>query len=423
MKTKFNLKILLLVSILLIAMCLFNTNMVQATDVIADETTTTTDKTQETAPETTTTTTKSINDLTQNDLNTIIPNEIEITTTKTEVANYFCDTTNGDVENPAEIALTEKIISIFSANGYTINSSEFSVTVMTTSWEESFIEIIGKEIHKDFTIKYTKESNYSEQDATYVKNKVDSIKFANYGGMNAVFTMYNLGDEENANKWSKNTFDFTKLLNDSSITIKKSTSLGGQGGGTPWGEYHNLYFYKNNILYAIKYDIANMGAYGITLENGTPVNMIKLEKDDEIYKTMSKELEKNGLKNIIGCYELEAYGTTYKDMKVSFNLGSNYNGKEVKILHKKSDNTYETFTTKVENGKATITVNEFSPFMIALNDTTNTNNNTTNKKLDNEPKTRCSRLYNICKCSCSYFTRWTSNIKIQKIILTYTLEL
>ena len=224
--------------------------------------------------------------------------------------------------------------------------------------------------------------------------------------MDAVFTMYNLGDEESANKWSKNTFDFTKLLNDNSISIKKSTSLGGQGGGTPWGEYHNLYFYKNNILYAIKYDIANMGAYGITLENGTPVNMIKLEKDDEIYKTMSKELEKNGLKNIIGCYELEAYGTTYKDMKVSFNLGSNYNGKEVKILHKKSDNTYETFTAKVENGKATITVNEFSPFMIALNE------NTSNRQLDNEPKTRCSRLYNICKYSCTYLIRWTSNIKI-----------
>lgn len=320
-------------------------------------------------------TTKTVSDLTQEELNTIIPNEIEISTTKTDMANYFANTYNDpDKENPAEVAIKDKIVSIFGASGYTINASEFSISVMATNWEESFIEIISSEITKDFTIKYTKESGYNEQDATYVKNKVDSIKFANYEGMDAVFTIYNLGDEENANKWTRDTFDFAKLLNDSSITVKKSNSYGGQGGGTPWGEYHDLYFYKNNILYYVKNDISNMGAYGITLENGTPVNMIKLETDNEVYKTMAQELEKNGLKNIIGCYELETFGTTYKDMKVSFNIGTNYNGKELKILHKKSDNTYETFTTKVENGKATITVSEFSPFMIALTENTTTEN-------------------------------------------------
>lgn len=388
MKTKS--KILLLVSILLIAMCLFNANMVQATEGTADETKTTATSENQNTP-VAQETTKTVSDLTQKELNTIIPNEIEISTTKTEVANYFANVyTNPDAEHPAEIVLREKIVSIFSANGYTINASKFSVSVMTDNWEASSIEIIGTEIHKEFTIKYAKENGYSEQDATYVKNKVNSIKFANYGGTDAVFTVYNLGDEENANKWTRDTFDFAKLLNDSSITVKKSNSYGGQGGGTPWGEYHDLYFYKNNILYYVKNDISNMGAYGITLENGTPVNMIKLETDNEVYKTMAQELEKNGLKNIIGCYELETFGTTYKDMKVSFNIGTNYNGKELKILHKKSDNTYETFTTKVENGKATITVSEFSPFMIALSDTTNTNNTnkpTSDKKLDDEPKT------------------------------------
>ena len=161
---------------------------------------------------------------------------------------------------------------------------------------------------------------------------------------------------------------------------------GGMGGATPWGVPMLLHFYKNGVLYETK-SIWNLGAYGITLENGTPVNMARLEKDDEVYKTMAKELEKDGLKNIIGCYELTAYGTTYKDMKVPFNIGSNYNGKEVQILHKKKDNTYEIFKTTVADGKATITVSEFSPFMIALSDTTNTNNSTSDKKLDDEPKT------------------------------------
>lgn len=391
MKTKFNLKILLLVSILLIAMCLFNTNMVQATEVTADETKTTTDTTSSTAEKPQTdTTTKSIDNLTQEELNTIIPSEIEISTTKTEVANYFANTEiNPDLENPAEKALKEKIVSIFSASGYTIDISKISVSVMTNDWEESYAEIIGQNLHKNFTIKYTRESGYSEQDATYVKNKVDTIKFADYEGEDAVFTIYNLGDEKNASKWSRDTFDFTKLLNDSSITIKKSNSFGGQGAGTPWGEVHNLYFFKNGVLYATK-TIMNMGAYGTTLENGTPVNMVKLEKDDEIYKAMAKELENKGLKNILGCYELTAYGTTYDNMKVSFNLGTNYNGKEVQILHKKKNNTYEILKTTVAEGKATITVNEFSPFMIALSNTTNTNNTnnpTSDKKLDDEPKT------------------------------------
>lgn len=388
MKTKS--KILLLVSILLIAMCLFNANMVQATEGTADETKTTTTSENQNTP-VAQETTKTVSDLTQEELNTIIPNEIEINTTKTEVANYFVNAyDNPDEVHPAEITLGKKIISIFSANGYTINDSDFSVSVMTDNWEASSIEVIGTEIQKEFTIKYAKESNYSEQDATYVKNKVNSIKFANYEGTDAVFTIYNLGDEESASKWSRDTFDFAKLLNDNSITIKKSNSFGGQGGGTPWGEYHDIYFYKNNILYYVKKDISNMGAYGTTLENGTPVNMVKLEQDNETYKVMAKELEKNGLKNIIGCYELEAFGTTYKDMKVSFSLGSKYNGKEVQILHRKKDNTYETFKTTVADGKATITVSEFSPFMIALSDTTNTTNNnnpTSDKKLDDEPKT------------------------------------
>lgn len=387
MKTKS--KILLLVSILLIAMCLFNANMVQATEGIADETKTTTTSENQNTP-VAQETTKTVSDLTQEELNTIIPNEVEISTTKTEVADYFANVYNGaDIENPVDIALSKKIVSIFNENGYTIEASKINSYMLTDAWENGYIEIIGKEIYKNFTIKYTKESGYNEQDATYIKNAVNSIKFANYEGDNAVFTMYNIGDEENASKWTENTYDFSKLLNDSSITVKKGMIAGGMGGATPWGVPLEIYFYKNGVLYETK-NIWNLGAYGTTLENGTPVNMARLEQDDETYKAMAKELEKNGLKNIIGCYELTAYGTTTNNMKVSFNLGSNYNGKEVQILHKKKDNTYETFKTTVADGKATITVSEFSPFMIALSDTTNTNNTnkpTNDKKLDDEPKT------------------------------------
>ena len=335
-----------------------------------------------------TTTTKSLKDLTEEELNNIIPNTIEINITKTEYANYITRTNfQTDEEDIVQKALEEKFMEIFNQNGITnVSTSEF-LTGCDLGGGIGFIDngsigINGSNYGKEFTIKYAKESAYSEQDATYIKNAVNNIKFANFEGTDAVFTMYNIGDEENASKWTENTYNFNKLFNDSSITIKGTTGVGGIGGGTPWGVGYILYFYKNNVLYDIKH-IINMGAYGTTLENGTPVNMAKLETDDEIYKTMAKELESKGFKNILGCYELTAYGTTTNNMKISFNLGSNYNGKEVQILHKKKDNTYEIFKTAITDGKAEISVSELSPFMIALSDNETITTENVNKAPNN----------------------------------------
>lgn len=392
MKTKFDLKILLLVSILLIAMCLFNTNMVQAANVTTETKITESTETKTTTTEKTQSTT--ITD--PKEILKLVPDTITIDIKESEVDLEFSDT------NTTFIKIQEAIKKQLANK----NCDLSTLCVMFEVTDEDFIDIhsayanigmLGFEESKIIKVNYSNTAQYNKTDESYVKNKLESIKFSKYEGIDAVFTIYNIGDEENANKWTFDTFDFDKLLNDNSIMIKKIESYGGQGGGTPWGTGAALYFYKNDILYATKF-VLNYGAYGTTLENGTPVNMAKLEKDDEVYKEMAKELEKNGFKNIIGCYELEAYGTTNKNMKVSFNIGSNYNGKEVQILHKKNDNTYETFKATVVDGKATITVNEFSPFMIALtnaNTSTNTNTNTNtstskednNKVLDNEPKT------------------------------------
>lgn len=516
MKTKFNLKLLLLVSILLIAMCLFNTNMVQATEVTTQaEYDTLKAKVESLMPDTITldiTESEALIgssdefdgnrgkavDLVQTKFNELLKaNNISLpiiftngnTTEKTDYSIDFCgandyeaqagwkdyidihkmciytssESTTGGSSGSAGGELKQITIKYSDTNN--TNILNFLTDTITLDIKESDVDLntlddhtnttlskADKIIRKQLTdkgydtstlvvqfineglpinihevyvslgkeeriikVNYSNTLQYNKTDETYVKNAVDNIKFKSVYGGNDIVQVYDIGDEESASKWtfeSYKTYDYNSLLNDKTITIKATMGAGGQGGGTPWGHGVNLYFYKNDILYYTK-EIGFWGMYGTTLENGTLVNMAKLEKDDEIYKAMAKELEKNGLKNIIGCYELEAYGTIYKDMKVSFNIGTNYNGKEVKILHKKSDNTYETFTAKVENGKATITVNEFSPFMIALN------NSTSDKKLDDEPKTRCCRLYNICKCNCSYLTRWNSNIKIQKIINIY----
>lgn len=324
-------------------------------------------------------------DITKEKFDSIVPNTIDVTKTKTDFVNAIIENEDSDayIQNVKEIneEVQTKIITLFEDSGY-MDTEEAEKQIINVEMQDPLFDFntitisltIDENIisSKNVTINYAKESNYSENDETYVKNAVKNIKFAQYKNSgsettDAVFTIYNIGDEENANKWTEKTYDFTKLLDDNSVTIKTSMYAGGFGGGTPWGMPMLLHFYKNGVLYETK-DVWNLGAYGTTLENGTPINIATVEKDDEIYKEMAKELEKDGLKNIIGCYELTAYGTTYKDMKVSFNVGDNYNGKEVKILHKKSDNTYETINTTVVNGKAEMTVSEFSPFMIALND-------------------------------------------------------
>lgn len=314
--------------------------------------------------------------ITQTQFDSIIPNEIELTTTMTDVANYNIDE-NYDGADPNE-ELVEKLISILGDNGYTFSSSELRAGIDFYDWKIGGVSIDSQNVFKEFTIKYAKESNYSEQDATSVKNKLDSIEFAKYGDDDAVYTVYNLGDYENFSNFDINVYDFDKLFNDSSITIKK-TMLGGVGSGVVVNYGTTLYIYKNDVLYETKY-ISNVAVYGTTLENGTPVSMLALANDNETYKEMAKELESKGYTNILGCYELEAYGTTYDNMKVSFTLGNDYNGKEVQILHKKNDGSYETFTTIVADGKATISVNEFSPFMLALS-----GNGTTTENVNNAP--------------------------------------
>ena len=337
MKTKLNLKILLLVSILLITMCLFNTNMVQATEVKTDETTD-----QSNQLPTNGMGAELFNAITKEKFDSIVTNTINVTKTKTDFVNAIIENEKNEnsdifVKTVEEInaEVQTKIITLFENLGY-MDTEEVEKETIKAEMQDPLFDfktitislIIDGTIKssKNVTINYAKESSYSATDETYVKNAVKNIKFAQYKDVgtettDAVFTIYNIGDEENANKWNEKTYDFTKLLNDNSITIKTSMYAGGFGGGTPWGIPMLLHFYKNGVLYETK-SIWNLGAYGTTLENGTPVNMAELE----------------------------------------------------------------TFIAKVENGKVTITVNEFSPFMIALKDT-KTDNKTDDRVLDNEPKT------------------------------------
>lgn len=94
-----------------------------------------------------------------------------------------------------------------------------------------------------------------------------------------------------------------------------------------------------------------------------------LNKEDETYIDMTNYLSNKGFTNILNGYEftLES-GDISKGVKITFEVGTEYNSKNAMVLHKKQDGTYEEFKSVVTNGKVSINVTELSPFVVAIED-------------------------------------------------------
>ena len=67
-------------------------------------------------------------------------------------------------------------------------------------------------------------------------------------------------------------------------------------------------------------------------------------------------------------YDIKVDGTVDGKAKVTFTVRTEYNGKNVIILHYRDDGSCETFAATVKDGQVTINVDSFSPFVIALDD-------------------------------------------------------
>ena len=101
---------------------------------------------------------------------------------------------------------------------------------------------------------------------------------------------------------------------------------------------------------------------------------------------MITEVTDKGYSKILGSYEITLTGKDKLTSPISltFNVGTQYNGETVYILHQKKDGTYENFEKIVINGKVTITVSELSPFVLGIkevsinNDSSNNNSNSNN---------------------------------------------
>ena len=95
----------------------------------------------------------------------------------------------------------------------------------------------------------------------------------------------------------------------------------------------------------------------ISNSNAT-INGTNIDKTSSIYVEMLSKAKEKGFNNIFNAYELKlASGNISNGLTITFSLGTENNGKQALILHKKANGSYEEFTETVENGKVNIKSN------------------------------------------------------------------
>ena len=85
-------------------------------------------------------------------------------------------------------------------------------------------------------------------------------------------------------------------------------------------------------------------------------NLIK-----ESFKKEKKEVEK-----YLSAYDIHIDGGYEGKIFIIFDVGKQYDGRNVAIKHLLDDGTIETYTITVKNGKVSLTVDSLSPFVLAL---------------------------------------------------------
>jgi len=350
MKTKS--KILLLVVAFLVATCVFSVGTVKATDTTGVD---------------------------ENTLN-LIPSSLSLSVKESEFLNENSDNYPGKIiEKQVKDTLTSNNISLEGYNLY-VNFTDIY------NWT---ITLVGnKEYNKEISVTYSNTSNSFDSEKKAMQTKLDKIS-------PIINVENNLKMIPGMEKVEADCLKGIRTqLNDNTLNIYFSPrgqgikedyeNLNLEGGIFAW-----VYVFKNDVFYADT-SVDVLYGNGFTLDDGTPITMKEIEKEDTTYTEMKNKLNNDGYTNIISAYELKLVKSHSGNIPVSFDVGTDNNGKVAIILHKKQDGSFETFEKTIENGKVSIEVTELSPFMVAIKDTaTTTTETTTNntKKLDNEPKT------------------------------------
>lgn len=134
---------------------------------------------------------------------------------------------------------------------------------------------------------------------------------------------------------------------------------------------------------------------GLLPEN-TDLSVKEIGKDNENYDELIEQVKGN---TILGVYDISLSNelSEGKSIKLGFNVDEKYNGEDVIILHYKENDgiTFtETYKSTVKDGKVSIDVSGFSPYVIALDDAENNTNTNGNIDSDKNSDTSCDNTGN-----------------------------
>lgn len=121
------------------------------------------------------------------------------------------------------------------------------------------------------------------------------------------------------------------------------------------------------------------------LFNQYPKLIVKaIQKGINSYDSIVKSLEKN--QEVIGAYDVSVEGGEYKEkLNLTFLVNSKFEGQNIKIYHKLSNEEIEIKEIKVKDGKISIEVDELSPFVLTATVSLNDESEENNKTQDIEP--------------------------------------
>ena len=115
-------------------------------------------------------------------------------------------------------------------------------------------------------------------------------------------------------------------------------------------------------------DSGNRVTVSGNFSEGATVIVSALDPNTDAYTTYVSADEVKG-RTILGVYDITLTGTLEGKAQLTFHVGTEYNGKNVIILHYTDDGNYKKYSAAVENGQVTIEVDGFSPYVIALDET------------------------------------------------------
>ena len=120
---------------------------------------------------------------------------------------------------------------------------------------------------------------------------------------------------------------------------------------------------KQSITVQERYTKDEIKENDIIIQGKLDINSVLIVKETEEYEKhfgIIKDV------NILECYEVKLTGKYKGNLQLTFDVGTEHNGKTAYVLHKKKDESIEKFEQNIEDGKVIITVDELSPFIIYI---------------------------------------------------------